>query len=1179
MIRSASFSARRHIWPLIRWVFLLLAFAALATVLKAQQKINPNTQINWPAGCGVYNVSTNTCPPVGGINFRGAWSSVVTYAVNDAVFESGSTYVSLQAANLNHDPISSPTFWTLFATGGAGTPGGPNLSIQFNNGGTLGGTAAIATDSTHQALYVNATNPALLSGVGVGFGVNGSFTGIQQNPEQLITNSLVFNQRSWNYGNSPNAVNPLWGGARYEVGSSTFLGRGINNHSAFVSQDFAGGDFAGMYGYAWCDGGWVDSSGEGCTGLTLHAGQNSSFMTGTVDTGATTGSQLLPVTGATRVTSDGAYLLDLNLGAAGSITGPLAALGSTGLFVEPVSGSFTASAAYGTLSCTGGGLPQPVPGNTLTSTASVGVTCTVSGIQGTNAGGFTTGVGDLAAALPEQVVISAVGTISAGSQTVVLSYRNPHANVSTPNTMMLFQGGEAGTFQSIDSIQASQHHFRTTFNVFGATDSTHLVVGCAQAGILTQCPNPYQAPSATTNLVQTGTTVTATGGGAGIFNLQPTATIAGCSASSLNGTVTNVLVTAGGNLQWTAAGSGSATCPTATISLPQLLTFHVYPGAEVAGPAIGASIPLEPNTVAWSSGHSLENPLHYTFQGSGDWLIEQLYNSNSLGFPIARATQYEGEGISGGYQPHSDFFTNPCGWYAGCGGNLIIPSAIHRVQGQAGSFLLQDIFPLNGILFQVGCWNAALGGCGNTSTQTIVTLQGGVSSLAVTSWAIVSDKLTITFVNSLPNGQVLTPTGGQQLTLSGFAEDYLNTVLTATSATSTTVTAPIVHADASATESAAMSVNGEFFQGDAWVWNPNTREAVFPNVRTGGLSVSKLAAPKILLGNTSIAGEADFSNDGITVDSNIRLCNLFSTDGYIAVNLGHPTGPPDCSTQIIGGYTPTGSLGMLNGYITGSAQINLLQVGRGTPINIPSLAYTGAAGSVTRSYIFVIENAQGQEGNMGTGGAQFALVSNTATTLDGSHFVTITCPTALQAGLVSGDTYVAYAQDIGSGAVTRVGACPLTSTLVDNGSATSVAQFPLFNANSVAYAGSLVMAPTAGSIRWLTDIYHTSTSSGLSKTSTGVSVDTTAAGDGLGTIIAASATFLQPATLTTTASASDNVTIAGMTASGHCGLSATNSTASANIATTNVSAKTTNQVTVTHTAVSGMTYDLVCSPY
>ena len=69
------------------------------------------------------------------------------------------------------------------------------------------------------------------------------------------------------------------------------------------------------------------------------------------------------------------------------------------------------------------------------------------------------------------------------------------------------------------------------------------------------------------------------------------------------------------------------------------------------------------------------------------------------------------------------------------------------------------------------------------------------------------------------------------------------------------------------------------------------------------------------------------------------------------------------------------------------------------------------------------------------------------------------------------------------------------------------------------------------------------------------------------------------AALTTTAATSDNVTVTGMTASGHCSLTATNATAATNSSTTYVSAKTTNQITVTHTAIASMTYDVSCTSY
>jgi len=69
------------------------------------------------------------------------------------------------------------------------------------------------------------------------------------------------------------------------------------------------------------------------------------------------------------------------------------------------------------------------------------------------------------------------------------------------------------------------------------------------------------------------------------------------------------------------------------------------------------------------------------------------------------------------------------------------------------------------------------------------------------------------------------------------------------------------------------------------------------------------------------------------------------------------------------------------------------------------------------------------------------------------------------------------------------------------------------------------------------------------------------------------------ASLTTTSGTSDNVILTGMTSSGHClALTPTNASAATNIATSYISAKAANQITVTHTATAGMTYDVSCTP-
>jgi hypothetical protein len=67
--------------------------------------------------------------------------------------------------------------------------------------------------------------------------------------------------------------------------------------------------------------------------------------------------------------------------------------------------------------------------------------------------------------------------------------------------------------------------------------------------------------------------------------------------------------------------------------------------------------------------------------------------------------------------------------------------------------------------------------------------------------------------------------------------------------------------------------------------------------------------------------------------------------------------------------------------------------------------------------------------------------------------------------------------------------------------------------------------------------------------------------------------------LTTTAAASDSVSIGGVTSSSHCFVHPTNASAATNIATTYVSAKATGSITVAHTATAGMTYDVGCTAY
>jgi hypothetical protein len=68
------------------------------------------------------------------------------------------------------------------------------------------------------------------------------------------------------------------------------------------------------------------------------------------------------------------------------------------------------------------------------------------------------------------------------------------------------------------------------------------------------------------------------------------------------------------------------------------------------------------------------------------------------------------------------------------------------------------------------------------------------------------------------------------------------------------------------------------------------------------------------------------------------------------------------------------------------------------------------------------------------------------------------------------------------------------------------------------------------------------------------------------------------ASFTTTAATTDDVTLRGMTSEGHCSLQPTNPQAAQGITSVFISAKTTNQITVTHAAIAGSTFDVFCTP-
>jgi len=122
-----------------------------------------------------------------GVVYRNAYDAATTYAVNDAVTFNGSTYISLQPANMGNSPDTHPALWSVFAAAGAtGITGAQGIQgIQGIQGmqGPQGATGAPgpegiqgATGSQGPIGPIGVTGPAGPAGPVGATGATGTFS-------------------------------------------------------------------------------------------------------------------------------------------------------------------------------------------------------------------------------------------------------------------------------------------------------------------------------------------------------------------------------------------------------------------------------------------------------------------------------------------------------------------------------------------------------------------------------------------------------------------------------------------------------------------------------------------------------------------------------------------------------------------------------------------------------------------------------------------------------------------------------------------------------------------------------------------------------------------------------------------------------------------------------------------
>lgn len=282
---------------------------------------------------------------------------------------------------------------------------------------------------------------------------------------------------SWNFGND--------GGWRIQKNrdvSGTFAARGIHQMYTSSSECHAVGDCAGVYVYAFSDGGIQGMSDEGTTMASFRGGETNGYFHGKVTKGAPgSTTPTLAFTSGNNWTTDGAFLLDLTKGSAsGKLTAystPLPAPFSGYLASLGVDGGLPKTTAWGAVVVKSGD-DHAIPDPHTTADRNVPITLNVvlqpvsGGTPAFHSGGTVCVAGS---EYPEQAPITFAGTVTHGVQSITISVRNPNPLAA------IFQGGICGQYISLDANVAFTG-YRTAYYAFGSLTGSDLIYGNNIAG-------------------------------------------------------------------------------------------------------------------------------------------------------------------------------------------------------------------------------------------------------------------------------------------------------------------------------------------------------------------------------------------------------------------------------------------------------------------------------------------------------------------------------------------------------------------------------------------------------------------------------------------------------------------------------------------------------------------------
>jgi hypothetical protein len=162
---------------------------------------------------GVTGATGATGPTGSPVSFQGTWSNLTTYAVGDAVFFSGSSYISLSGSNVGNTPTTGVP-WALLvqqgSNGAAGATGATGANGSTGAQGIQGATGATGAQGIQGAMGLTGATGAT--------GPTGSPVSFQGTWSNLTTyavgNAVFFSGSSYislsgsNVGNTPTSGAP-----------------------------------------------------------------------------------------------------------------------------------------------------------------------------------------------------------------------------------------------------------------------------------------------------------------------------------------------------------------------------------------------------------------------------------------------------------------------------------------------------------------------------------------------------------------------------------------------------------------------------------------------------------------------------------------------------------------------------------------------------------------------------------------------------------------------------------------------------------------------------------------------------------------------------------------------------------------------------------------------------------